>query len=82
MITDLLIPLITVGFAELRDKTQVSILVLSSKTTKHPYLLLGVILAFLIVDGIAVLVGGFITTIISTNLLKVVSGSLFIFLEF
>lgn len=79
MITDLLLPLIAVGLAELGDKTQLSILVLSSKTTKHLHLFLGVTLAFLIVDGIAVLVGGFITTIISTNLLKAVSGSLFIF---
>ena len=78
MITDLLIPFIAVGLAELGDKTQLSILVLSSKTMKHLHLLLGVTLAFLIVDGIAVLIGGIISNIISTNWLKAISGSLFI----
>jgi len=54
MVQDILIPLIVTGLAEFGDKTQLSILLLSSRTKKHLHLLLGVVLAFLIVDGVAV----------------------------
>jgi len=55
IIEDILIPLVAIAAAELGDKTQISILLLSSKTKKHLQLLLGVMLAFLIVDGIVIL---------------------------
>jgi len=77
MITDILIPLVAVGLAELGDKTQLSILLLSSKAKKHLHLLLGVVLAFLIVDGVAVLLGTWITNIIPINSLKIFSGIIF-----
>ena len=48
MLQDILIPLIVVGLAELGDKTQLSILLLASKTEKHMQLFLGTILAFFI----------------------------------
>jgi len=63
MLQDILIPLIVVGLAELGDKTQLSTLLLASKTEKHPHLLFGVILAFLLVDGIAILAGDWISSI-------------------
>lgn len=80
MITDILIPLVAITLAELGDKTQLSILLLSSKTQKHLQLLLGVTLAFLIVDGTAILLGTWITNVISTNYLKIASGTVFIIL--
>lgn len=75
---DVLVPFLAVGLAELGDKTQLSILLLSSKTTKQLHLLLGVSLAFLVVDGFAVLVGSWITSLVPASLLKLVSGSVFI----
>lgn len=78
MLEDILIPLIVVGLAELGDKTQLSILLLSSKTKKHLHLLFGVILAFLAVDGIAILAGGWITNIVSASVIKIFSGAIFI----
>lgn len=78
MIADILIPLIAISLAELGDKTQLSILLLSSKTKKHLHLLLGVILAFLIVDGTAILLGSWIMNIIPINWLTTVSGFIFI----
>ncbi len=78
MLEEILIPLIVVGLAELGDKTQLSILLLSSKTKKHRELLAGVILAFLVVDGIAILAGGWITTIFDAGLIKPLSGAVFI----
>jgi len=78
MLEDILIPLIVVGLAELGDKTQLLVLLLSLKTKKHLHLLLGVMLAFLVVDGIAILVGEWITNILPTNLIKILSGVIFI----
>jgi len=78
MTADILIPLIMIGLAEFGDKTQLSIFLLSSKTKKHLHLLLGVMLAFLIVDGIAVLIGSWIINIMPIRLLKILSGIIFI----
>ena len=78
MLVDIIVPLITVGLAELGDKTQLSILVMSSKTREHLQLLLGILLAFLVVDGFAVLFGSWITNIIPFKLLKIAAGMIFI----
>lgn len=77
MMADVLVPLFTVGLAELGDKTQLSILFLSSKTKKHLHLLLGVMLAFLLVDGAAVLAGYWAADIVPMGLLKIFSGIIF-----
>jgi putative Ca2+/H+ antiporter (TMEM165/GDT1 family) len=53
-------------------------LLLSSKTKKHLQLLIGAILAFAIVDGIAILAGTWITTIIPINYLKIISAIVFV----
>jgi len=79
IIEDIFIPLFAIALAELGDKTQISILILSSKTRKHLQLLIGVILAFIIVDGIAILAGSWVTTIVPINILKIISGTVFIF---
>ncbi len=78
MIADILIPLIVTGLAEFGDKTQLSIFLLASKTKKHLHLLLGVMLAFLIVDGTAVLIGSWIINIVPMRFLKILSGIIFI----
>ena len=78
MLEDFLIPFVTIGLAELGDKTQLSVLLMSSKTKKHLSLLFGVMLAFLLVDGIAILLGSWITTIVPMNQLKIFSGGIFI----
>lgn len=80
IIQDFIIPLIAISAAELGDKTQISILLLSSKTNKHLQILVGVMLAFLIVDGIAIAAGTWITTIIPIKYLKIISATIFIIL--
>ncbi len=82
MVPDILIHLIVVGLAELGDKTQLSTLLLASKTDKHMHLLLGIVLAFLIVDGIAILAGEWITDIAPRGLIKMLSGVIFIIFGF
>jgi putative Ca2+/H+ antiporter (TMEM165/GDT1 family) len=75
---EIVIPLIAVGLAEMGDKTQLSILLLSSRTKEYFRLLLGVMLAFLLADGIAILVGSWVTNVIPMHLVKIVSGLVFI----
>ncbi|MBS3741534.1 MAG: TMEM165/GDT1 family protein [Candidatus Cloacimonetes bacterium] len=75
---DLLIPFVTIGLAELGDKTQITVFCLASKTKKYIPLLIGVILAFVVVDGLAILLGNFISHQVPTNYLKIISGIVFI----
>ncbi len=77
MIEDLLVPLVSVAIAELGDKTQLSILLLSSKTAKHLQLLLGIILGFFITDGAAILAGSFMATILPMDFIRWLSAALF-----
>jgi putative Ca2+/H+ antiporter (TMEM165/GDT1 family) len=78
VIQDFLIPFISIGLAELGDRTQLAVLCLASKTQKYLQLLLGVILAFAITDGLAIILGNFITAHIPTFYIKIVSGAIFI----
>jgi Ca2+/H+ antiporter, TMEM165/GDT1 family len=78
MIQDILIPFVSIGLAELGDKTQLAVLCLASKTEKYLQLLLGVILAFAITDGVAILLGNFITAHVPILYIKIVSGAVFI----
>jgi Ca2+/H+ antiporter, TMEM165/GDT1 family len=70
--------MVAVGLAEMGDKTQLSILLLSSRTKEYFKLLLGVILAFLIVDGVAILLGSWITNLLPAHILKLISAAVFI----
>lgn len=78
MLADFLTPFFAVGLAEFGDKTQLSILLLSSRTRNHFKLLVGVILAFFVVDGVAVLAGYWVSDIISPTTLTTVSAVVFI----
>jgi len=75
---DFLIPLIVTALAEFGDKTQLSILILSTKMEKHLHLLIGVVVGFLLVDGIAVSVGSWIANLVPLSLLRLISGIVFI----
>jgi Ca2+/H+ antiporter, TMEM165/GDT1 family len=72
------LPFITILLAELLDKSQLSVLLLATKTKRHLELFLGVLFAFIIVDGAAILFGAFLTTLIPQLYVKVASGLLFI----
>jgi putative Ca2+/H+ antiporter (TMEM165/GDT1 family) len=48
---------------------------LSSRTKKYAYIFFGVFFAFLIVDGIAIVLGNLITTVIDITILKPLSSS-------
>lgn len=72
------IPFTAILFAELFDKSQLSVLLLASKTKRHAELLLGVFLAFVVVDGLAILLGSVVTQLLPPLVLRLVSGLLFI----
>jgi putative Ca2+/H+ antiporter (TMEM165/GDT1 family) len=78
MIQDIFAPLLAVGLAELGDKTQISVLLLSCKTQKRLKLLLGVMLAFLVVDGIAIVLGSWVTNAVPKHYVKIAASALFI----
>ncbi|MEM3399521.1 MAG: TMEM165/GDT1 family protein [Candidatus Micrarchaeia archaeon] len=75
---DFLVPFTAIAVAEFGDKTQLSILLLSSQTKERLQLFIGLMLAFLVVDGIAVLAGSWATNIIPTHIVKIASALLFI----
>ena len=75
---EIIIPLIAVGLAEMGDKTQLSVLLLSTRTREYAQLLAGIMLAFLITDGFAILVGSWVNSVIPGHLVKLVSGAVFI----
>jgi len=79
MVLAFIIPLLTIGLAELGDKSQLCIFLISAKTTKHMKLFLGIMLAFLVVDGFAVILGSWISRLIPMGVLGVVSGFVFLF---
>ncbi|MCJ7445571.1 MAG: TMEM165/GDT1 family protein [Methanotrichaceae archaeon] len=74
----ILVPMIAVAFAEMGDKTQLSILLISSKTRGYFKLFLGVFFAFLVVDGLAIALGYWITGLLPTWLVGFISGTIFI----
>lgn len=78
MITDFLVPFIAVGLAELGDKTQLAVFCLSSKTKEYTRLIFGVMLAFILADGLAILLGDILTKFIPTMYIKIIAGLIFL----
>jgi Ca2+/H+ antiporter, TMEM165/GDT1 family len=78
MMEAFIIPFIAIALAEMADKSQACIFLLSSKTKKRLHVILGALAAFLIVDGIAVLLGSFATSFLPQGPVKIAAGALFI----
>jgi hypothetical protein len=76
-----LLPIITaftvIFMAELGDKTQLTVMMLSSKGSAKS-VFLGAMAAFLLVDGVSLLVGGQLLSLIPYNLIGLGAGLLFI----
>src|SRR5690348_8334810 len=78
MLEGLWIPFVAISLAEFLDKSQLSLLLLSSKTKNHFHLFLGAMLAFIIVDGVAILLGAWITSLVPISFIRLLSGAFFI----
>lgn len=75
---DFIVPFLTVGLAEMGDKTQLAVFCLASRTRKRLALFLGVLLAFIITDGIAIALGNLISQLVPLGYVKVISGAVFV----
>ena len=78
MLSDFLIPFITIGISELGDKTQLAVMALAAKTKKPLPLFSGAMLGFLVADGLAILLGTFLTKLIPEYYIKILAGIIFI----
>lgn len=72
------IPFLSIALAEFLDKSQLMVLLLASRTRQHTRLLFGVILAFILVDGSAILAGSWLTGLIPSFYIKLIAGAGFI----
>jgi putative Ca2+/H+ antiporter (TMEM165/GDT1 family) len=78
MAHEYLLPFFAILLAELGDKTQLAVFCLASKTKKYVQLLIGVMLAFIVADGLAILFGDFISNYIPLSFIKIGCGVVFI----
>lgn len=78
MLQSFLIPFITIFAAELGDKSQLSLLLLSTRTKHHVQLIIGAMLGFVLVDGFAILAGAVIRDIVPEQILKITAATLFV----
>ena len=77
MLQSILIPFTTILLAEFLDKSQIALLLLSAKTKHHFQLLLGALAAFAIVDGIAILFGSLLVSLIPEIYIKIAAALVF-----
>lgn len=77
ILEDFLVPFASVFVAEFGDKSQLSLFLLSARTKMHKQLLAGAFLAFLVVDGIAVLAGYYVLNILPVEIVRFVAGAVF-----
>jgi putative Ca2+/H+ antiporter (TMEM165/GDT1 family) len=78
MISDFFVPFVMVGLAELGDRTQLAVFCLASKTRNYIQLLAGVMLAFALADGAAILLGDLVTRAVPLPYIKAASAVIFI----
>ncbi|MBW6462314.1 MAG: TMEM165/GDT1 family protein [DPANN group archaeon] len=78
MLSDFIIPFMIVGLAELGDKTQITMLALSTRFNDPYKIFTGSMLAFLLVDGTAIALGSMLSSYISISLVHLSSGVIFL----
>jgi len=78
MLKAFFVPALAVGLAELGDKSQLSLFLLSSQTHKRMSLFWGALLGFVLVDGAAVLLGESVSRVVPASVMQLVAGGLFI----
>src|SRR3989344_583217 len=79
MLQSILVPFVTIILAEFLDKSQVALLLLSTKSKHHLQLLLGAVLAFALVDGTAILLGSFVTGLVPALYIKIIAALTFFY---
>jgi len=77
ILEDFMVPFVSILVAEFGDKSQMALFLLSARTRMHKQLLAGAFLAFLVVDGIAILAGYYILNIIPVQVVRFAGGAVF-----
>jgi putative Ca2+/H+ antiporter (TMEM165/GDT1 family) len=72
------ISLLSIAVAELGDKTQLGLITLAASIRKPSVIFLGMIAGYIVVAGLAVLVGQALLAIIPLSILTLISGAIFI----
>lgn len=67
-----------VGLAEIGDKTQLAALMLVSQYKRPARVLVGVLLAFLIVDGLAVILGSTLSSFLPMETIRLAASAVFV----
>lgn len=78
MLQSFFTPFLTIFLAEVLDKSQLALIVLSTKHKQYRLLFLGSLLAFIVVDGLAIVFGSFVASLIPELIVKIVAGISFI----
>ena len=79
MLQGFFLPFFTILVAEMLDKSQLAIVALSGKTKNYLALFLGSMLAFILVDGAAIVFGAIVAELVPQNLVSLFAGLVFIF---
>lgn len=79
VIADILFPFAAVLLMEVGDKTQIAIFSLSAKYKSSIAILLGALLAFILIDGAAILLGNILSDMVPILYLSLFSAFFFIF---
>ncbi len=78
ILEDFLVPFVSILVAEFGDKSQISLFLLSARTKMHKHLLAGAFLAFLVVDGFAIIIGQYALNFIPVQVVRISAGAVFI----
>ncbi len=78
MFLEFVAPFVAVGLAELGDKTQLALFLLSSRVKNRFTLWVGAVLGFAFVDGFSVVLGAYAGSLLPLDAVKSLSGALFI----
>ena len=78
MLPDLIVPFVTVGLAEIADKSQLVLITLSARYKQHGRVFLGVVLGFILAQAVAVLLGKTIEQFIPDIVQRILVSLIFI----
>lgn len=78
MLQGFFVPFFTILIAEMLDKSQLAMVALSAKTRNRLMLFLGGMLAFIFVDGLAIILGATVSELLPKNLTTLIAGFIFV----
>lgn len=78
MLTQFLIPFVSIALAEMGDKTQLALVLLGARTKNRFLLFWGAMAAFAVVDGVAIIAGSWVTRVVPVAAVQLTAAVLFV----